>query len=389
MPARLLGPEDRFEARRNAMIAFHGRMSDPEEERRESLGDDTRTWGTFREDGTLMASLTDYPFVTWFEGEQVKSGGVSEAATFPEFRGQGAMRTLFEAFLPDAYRCGEILSILCPSSHALYRKFGYGTVCLQSVYTMKPAVLKDYRFEGTAELLEPGDPVAEHTELCNRFAARCNLAAAKTEEQQRKHLGGSYYGTRQFCYLLRDGGKAVAYVQFADDRSPSGSILAVWDLAFEGRRGFEAILGFLSRFDLDYESVELWLPSEIELLTLIRSGRSFEIGKRTRDNLMVRVINAARVLELLKKPASACFTVRIRDPFIAENNGTFRVCGSCAVSVEEEPDLDVSIEAFSQMAAGAVSLREAELLPDATVSGNRDILERIFVRKPIFNTENF
>ena len=389
MQARRLEAGERFEARRNAMIAFHGRMSDPEEERRDSLRDDTETWGTFREDGVLMASLTDYPCLTWFDGHRVKSGGVSEAATFPEFRGMGAMRTLFEAFLPAAYEKGELLSILCPSSHALYRKFGYGTVCPQNVYTMKPAVLGDYRFEGSAALLEPGDSVAAHTALYERFARRCNLPAARSEEEQRKHLGGSYYHSRRFCYLLREGEEDVAYVQFADDRSPSGSILAVWDLAFDGRRGFEAILGFLARFELDYDTVELWLPSEIELLTLIRSSRSFEIAKRTRDNLMVRVINARQILALLKKPADAVFTVRVRDPFIPENHGVFRVCGDTAVRSDGEADLDLSIEALSQMAAGAVSLAEAELCPEVAVLRNREVLERVFVRKPIFNTENF
>ena len=114
MTARRLKPEERFEARRNAMIAFHGRMSDPEEERAESLGETTEAWGTFREDGRLMASLTDYSYLTWFDGHAVKTGGVSEVAAFPEFRGQGAVRRLFEAFLPAAGENGEILSTLCP-----------------------------------------------------------------------------------------------------------------------------------------------------------------------------------------------------------------------------------------------------------------------------------
>lgn len=389
MLARKLNPEDRFDARMNALIAFHGRISDPEEERRDSLGETTEAWGTFGEDGRLMASLSNYAYFTWFDGAQVKSGGVSEAATFPEFRGRGAMRALFVAFLPSAYGNGEVLSILCPSSHELYRKFGYETVCLQSVYTMKPAVLRSYRFGGEAELLKPGDPVSAHTELYRRFAMTCNLPAVRTEEEQRKHLGGAFYETRRFCYLLCEDGDDVAYVQFADDRTPSGSILAVWDLAFEGRRGFEAILGFLARFELDYDTIELWLPTETELLTLIRSPRSSEIAKRTRDNLMVRTVNAARVLELLQKPADARFTIRIRDPFIPENDGIFTAEGSAVSRTENEPDLDVSVGAFSQMAVGAVSLREAELRPDVTVHGNRETLARIFVRKPIFNTENF
>jgi len=389
MTARRLKPEERFEARRNTMIAFHGRMSDPEEERAESLGETTEAWGTFREDGRLMASLTDYSYLTWFDGHAVKTGGVSEVAAFPEFRGQGAVRRLFEAFLPAARESGEILSTLCPSSHDLYRKFGYGTVCLQSVYTMKPDALSEYRFDGSAELLEPGGSVAEHTALYNRFARMCSLAAARSEEDMRKCLCGEYWRTRRFCYLLRDEEGPAAYVQFADDRTPAGSTLAVWDMAFDGRRGFEAVLGFLSRFGLDYDSLELWTPSGIELLTLIRTPRSSDIHKRTRDNFMVRAVHVQKLLSLLKKPSGARFTVRVRDSLIPENDGTFAVSGDEALPADDAPDLEADVGALSQMAVGAVSLREAEYLPGVRVHGNREALERIFVRKPIFNNENF
>ena len=389
MELRPLGPEDRFAARMNAMFAFHGRMDDLEEERAESLSDDAEAWGAFGDDGVLWASLTDYAFRAVIDGQDVPAGGIGEAATLPEYRERGAMRALLEAFLPAAHRNGEVLSTLCPSSHSFYRQFGYETVLTQSVYEMPVSALEDYRFDGTAELLEPGNPVTEHTALYSRFARSCNLAAVRGEERMKNLLSGPYWKTRKFCYLLRCGGEAAAYVQFADDRTPEGSTLAVWDMAFDGARGFEAVLGFLSRFDLDYDRAELWMPSGVELLSLIRSRRQGEIRKRTLQNFMVRAVSAKRLLEVLKKPAGASFVLRIRDPLIPENDGVFRVDGDTVRETDELPDLSLSAAAFSQLAVGGIGLNEALLRPDAELHGNRALLEQVFVRKSLFNNENF
>lgn len=389
MELRPLRPEDRFAARMNAMFAFHGRMDDLDEERTESLSDEAEAWGAFGDDGVLWASLTNYAFRAVIDGHDVLTGGIGEAATLPEYRGRGAMRMLLEAFLPAAHRNGEVLSTLCPSSHSFYRQFGYETVLTQSVYELPVSALKEYRFEGTAELLGPGDPVSEHTALYNRFARSSNLAAVRTEERMRNLLAGPYWKTRRFCYLLREDGEATAYVQFADDRTSEGSTLAVWDMAFNGARGFEAILGFLSRFDLDYDRAELWMPSGVELLSLIRSRRQGEIRKRTLQNFMVRAVSVKRLLEVLMKPEGVSFVLRIRDPIIPENDCAFRVEGDSVRKTDELPDLSLSVGAFSQLAVGGIGLTEALLRPDAELHGNRDVLERIFVRKSLFNNENY
>ena len=55
----------------------------------------------------------------------------------------------------------------------------------------------------------------------------------------------------------------------------------------------------------------------------------------------------------------------------------------------ETPDLTVSIQALGQMAAGAVSLSEAMYRPDVTVAGNQEVLEKVFVRKPILVEDHF
>ena len=49
----------------------------------------------------------------------------------------------------------------------------------------------------------------------------------------------------------------------------------------------------------------------------------------------------------------------------------------------------VSIQAFGQLAAGCVSLDEALYRPDVTLTGNDDVLRKIFVRKPILVEDHF
>ena len=77
------------------------------------------------------------------------------------------------------------------------------------------------------------------------------------------------------------------------------------------------------------------------------------------------------------------------DAQIPENNGTWAVSGGSAELTDEAPDLTVSVQALGQMAAGAVDLAEALYRPDVAVAGNRAVLEKVFVRKPILVEDHF
>ena len=104
---------------------------------------------------------------------------------------------------------------------------------------------------------------------------------------------------------------------------------------------------------------------------------------------MIRAVNAAKALEVMRKPAGCNFTVRVSDELIPENNGVWEVtCGGVRPS-DRKPDLCVSEKALGQLVAGAVSLSEALLREDTSVAGNRETLERVFVRRPILVEDHF
>lgn len=389
MEIRLLQGKEKFEARMIATVCFHGRMEDPEKSRQESEQETDQHWGAFDDDGTLMAHIINNQFISNLDGTQVRNGGIGAVSTLPEYRMEGGVKEIFKVLLPHAYADGEVISTLYPFSHAFYRKFGYETVCWRSFYEFSPAVLKGYAFTGKTRQWKTGNPVSGWTELYNRFASGYNLSIVRDDRRMEELLKGEYYKDRKFCYMMYDGDRPLAYLIFQDIRHDPAAILEVKDLAWDGAEGFRAILGFLARFSADYGEIRLLLPREIELLNLIRSPLAYDIHKETYQNYMIRVVNAVKALEAIKKPADCSFVIRVSDELIPENNGTWKVTREKVVQTDEEPDLSVTEKALGQLIAGVVSLPEALYREDTVVYTNREMLERVFIRKPILVEDHF
>jgi predicted acetyltransferase len=389
MEVRLLKENEQIRAAEIAVISFHMRVENLESVENDWGQGTYRHWGAFDDDGTLMAHMLDHQYESWLDGTLVRNGGIGAVSTLPEYRTDGAVREIFRKLIPAAYADGEVISTLYPFSHAFYRKFGYETVCWKNVYEFSPAVLRGYVFGGKVRQWKTGDPVSDWTKLYNAFSSSFNLAISRDDARMGKHLEGVFYKDRKFGYMLWEDGKPAAYLIFQDIRHDPQAILEVQDLAWDGPAGFRAILGFLSRFSADYGTIRLFLPRNIELLSLIRSPLAYDIQKTTDQAYMIRVINAVKALEAIRKPEGCSFVIRISDEMIPENNGTWKVTAGGVSPTEEEPDLCVSERALGQLVCGAVSLAEAEYREDTAVQKNREMLEKVFIRKPILVEDHF
>lgn len=389
MVVRLLEKKEQIRAAEIAVISFHMRVENLESVENDWGQGNYRHWGAFDDDGTLTAHMLDHQFESRLDGTPVRNGGIGAVSTLPEYRKDGAVREIFRKLIPAAYKDGEVISTLYPFNHAFYRKFGYETVCWKNVYSFSPAVLRGYVFGGKVKQWKTGDPVSDWTCLYNAFASSFNLAISRDDARMEEHLKGTFYKDRKFSYMLRENGRPVAYLIFQDIRHDPQAILEVQDLAWDGPEGFRAILGFLSRFSADYGTIRLFLPRNIELLSLIRSPLAYDIEKTTDQAYMIRVINAVKALEAIRKPEGCSFVIRISDEMIPENNGTWKVTAGGVSPTEEEPDLCVSERALGQLVCGAVSLAEAEYREDTAVQKNREMLEKVFIRKPILVEDHF
>ncbi|MBQ6104449.1 MAG: GNAT family N-acetyltransferase [Lachnospiraceae bacterium] len=404
MEVRKLAGEERYAAYLTAVYCFHMRVDDVEARRERQLNATIEDWGAFDDNNTLMARIINNHFDFYMDGTTVKAGGIGAVATLPEYRNSGAIRAIFKDLLPEAYANGEVISALYPFKHEFYRKFGYETVIGWSQYSLTPELLCRYRFDGEAVKWKQGSPVDDFLAVYNDFAPQYNLAHKRTEEQMLEHMKvEKEYIDRRFSYVLKEDGEPIAYVIFTDIKNDPAAILQVEECTWTGREGFRAVLGFLARFEADYGTIELRLPAGIDLLRVIVTPNAYAIKETVFPNFMVRVINAKKLLETIKKPSDCNFTIRISDEMIEENNRTYRVLpdrvelvgerfvadDKSAAGVSPKADLEINVRALGQLAIGALNVDEAMLRTDVTVNANEEMLRRVFIPKKIYVGEHF
>ncbi|MEK5393462.1 GNAT family N-acetyltransferase [Margalitia sp. FSL K6-0131] len=112
------------DALRLSSYAFQYDYSERELEKKIKSYEDQDLYGIFDGD-QLAAKLHIRPFHIWLEQQQVKMGGISSVATYPEYRRKGYVRELLIHSLSEMRRNGQTVSFLHPFSIPFYRKFGW------------------------------------------------------------------------------------------------------------------------------------------------------------------------------------------------------------------------------------------------------------------------
>lgn len=392
MEIRKLKGSERFDAHLISTYCFHERVEDVERDREKIEKETVEDWGAFAEDGTLTARIVNNKFNFYIDGTPVRAGGIGAVSTLPEYRAGGAIRKIFQELLPEAYRDGEVISTLYPFNHAFYRKQGYETIVFQNDYEFTPAVLSGYRYDGKITRWNPGEPVTEYLDVYNRSASGYNLALLRDEKTMLEHMKvDKLYQERKFSYLFRSGKENIAYITFSDIKMEPAPLLRVEESAWVNREGFEAIPAFLARFEADYGQVRLPMPAGIDLLRLLRSPKAYEVRKISHQDFMVRVVNAGKLLSVIRKPAGCDFTIQVSDELLPENNGTWQVTAEAVKAADKgsAPDIVVSEKALGQLAVGGINLDEAMLRPDVRIHDKEELLRDVFREKKIFAGEHF
>lgn len=403
MEIRKLNGKERYDAYLLFNFCFHQRVELKESDVEKYSSATDEDWGAFDDDNHLMARIINNHYDFYLDGKPVKTGGIGGVATLPEYRNTGAVREIFKALIPEAYKNGEVISTLYPFNHEFYRKFGYEIVTVQNEYTITPAALTNYRkvvsVDGPFKILKwnTGDSVKDFLNIYNEFAPKFNCAAVRTEEMMLNKLKYEKpFIDRKFSYLILENGKPAAYIIFTDIRNDPAAILQVNECAWTTRESFNAILGFLGQFSADYGTIKMPLPAGIDLLRFIKAPDAYSIGKRTCQHFMIRVMNAKKLLEVIKKPASCDFTIKISDEMIADNNVALRVFADHIDQIDDSKapadckfDIELNVRALGQLAAGCINLDEALLRNDVIINSNEEMLRSVFIEKKIFVSEGF
>lgn len=389
MIIRKLRPEELRSADRLDSCAFI--MPVPEAQKETPKQPEYRVdrWGLFDDAQTMACTLYNHNMPIYFDGGIAAARGVGGVASDPVSRGQGHIRALFQQVLQDDYRAGVLFSTLYPFSSSFYRKFGY-EVCYEGVKA-RIATRELKRFQTgdppQARLLRPGDGTAALRPLYAAMAQAYNVMAARDENGWLRHPVGDPDKAERYCYVLSRDGQDVAYADFSFRQGEPQYVhtLCLTDCGYADVAGFNDMMGFLSRFASVAQTVEMTLPEDLPLASLLPEASQVEYLHVS--NPMARAVCVERVLKAMRHPqADGCYTLRIDDAFLKENNGGYAVRytkdGVVTVSqTQGDADMRLSVQTFTQLALGSIALRDALFKPDVSLRANRETLESVFVRK--------
>lgn len=143
----------------------------------------TPCFGEF-EDGVLQSKIHVIPMTFRLEDVEYKSTGIGAVGTYPEARGKGGIRRLFERILAWEKEEGVVLSFLGPFSYEFYKKFGYERIFETLTLTWSMEAFPDgKRQAGTIKRLSFEDALPYMTTLYHEDELSKGFGAIRNKEQ--------------------------------------------------------------------------------------------------------------------------------------------------------------------------------------------------------------
>ena len=352
------------------------------------------------DDQTMMCCLTATGFSVNFDGNEVKMAGIGGVASLPQYRRKGGIRACFTKMLPELYAEDILFSYLYPFSTEYYRKFGYEMGCRGWKYQLKLAFIPQYAGSGTAVLIDQYNRdqlLPDIRQIYLYWQKKYNGMICNAECEYRFIMEADPYRTQEFTWIYRSkDGKPKAYMTYRKVKEKEEQVLLCSKMVYADTEGLKGLLSLAKTMAADHSSIIFTLPQDCEMEPFL-TEISFGAYRKEQVNLgMIRVVNVQKVLELAAYRGTGSICLKISDAWISQNNAVFEVQyeNGRAVRVqvisngEALPQMELSIQAFSQLAAGCL---RGSLTDNSGVSflADQTSAAQVFYRKPAYIMEFF
>lgn len=412
MIARLLKPEESWRWNQVMAAAFEwdfdlekakaeAAREKTEEELREQARN--RCFGALSDDGKILyGCVNSREYTCRFDGGAYKLGGIGGVSTLPPYRHNGAIRASLSASLRDMYENGFTFSYLYPFSTRYYRKFGYEVGAEARRWVMPLADIRPKDVGGTIEQIFPGDDFSPLLEVYDACFADCNMSAVRDRYDAGLEKA-KLMEEHRYVYVWRNEAGAPRGLMIAHKTREDGAVVMDCNHTFgaQNENGFlfcdmealSALLFFVkSAFSADYDKISFTTRREIDLTSLVGENNSASCSMFW--NGMLRVVNVRRVLENCSCRGTGCVRIAIEDTILPENCGTWKLTFApgqvnFVEKTEEQPDVSLTINAFSALICGARDVHSLAWIPDAVVHNAAAPFAGVFYAKPCFMLDLF
>lgn len=390
MIARRIRPEEWLRTEELFALAFEI----PMERKPDAKPDEALHWAAFDTDGEMMSTLMSTDFTVHFDGSACRMGGIGGVATLPQYRRRGGIRGCFEAMLPELAELGYDFSYLYPFSTRFYRQFGYENCVTKQQVTVDLSLLKLAPPAGTFRLCEPRNDLRREIAAVDALWEHKYNMAVRHNEKFYDWVNKLDPAVKQeFCYVyFRTDGTPGAYVCCRKEDQPDGRNLQCSRFVFADREGYEALLWLFQTMAADHHYVRFPLPDDPGMRYLMPEWSLGAASWSIAPAGMVRVVRVKAVLEKARYIGSGAITLKIDDPNIPENNGTFAVIfaeGKAMLVTPSNvaPDVTLTIPTFSALITGATPV--TPWLPGITVHNPNAPIHQVFYKKDLYISDYF
>ena len=282
--------------------------------------------------GEATAAALMLPYRLRWQGGSLDAAYISGACTRREARNRGIMSELLREGFRQMYERGTELTFLIPAEGWLfdyYGRMGYGTVFRQAYAAWEAADAPASERVGavTAYAGIEETPVEEAHAY---FTGQLEKKACFVEHDRRdfQAVVEEHYLSGGKLFLARGCQQQIQGIAFA---LPEEGQVQVKEIACDSQGVQQALLQEMAR---------MWKGKKVLYRT--EEGEGTPYG-------MARLIRVKEVLErLAAQHPDLCWTVKVRDDLLSENNGTYVLAhGACARGAEETTE-SISIDELTR-----------------------------------------
>ena len=318
-----------------------------------------RAFGAFHGDELVGTTKSWASSMAVPGGAEIPMAAVSRIGVRADWTRRGVLSALLRHQLRTFQEAGEIASTLRASEAVIYGRFGYG------VATRGRTV----RFDRVRSTLHAGNPgqirlvdndTAEHLvpELYTKLGLHRPGMHTRWPEWWTMNLsrGLREDNAKVAVHTGPDGddGYLVYSVKAADYGHPdSRAVLTVRDSAAATSEAWSALWRFAFRVDVVDDVVGALRPLDEPLEWLVVDRRRAKVTE-VEDETWLRLVDVQATLSARAYGTAEPVVLEVRDRFLPDNNGAYRITPDGADRTDESPDLALDVDLLAATYLGDV-----------------------------------
>lgn len=328
-------------------------------------------------EGRLVSAMLLMGEGMWLDGVEVPARAVAGVATVPEARRVGCAGQMMREATRRMKAWGVATSPMWPFSFVYYRKFGW-EIGGEARWTVWP---RDAAFQisGTGDIARvTAASGPEISAVWDAVSPGIRCATGRAPGHWARFLRTDRYGgdsDERGGLVCRRNGEAVGYIFYAlaepkegEDRRVEIKEIRAFDAAAE-----VALIQALAERMPDCPKISASLPTRSRLRSVAVDPRAFETELHA--SFGFRVIDPAQILPLMRAEQGHPVRLRVEDGVLGTKTWETLLDGGPATATEAAPDVECTIQTFSQIASGFLKPNDAARA--GLLVGDADAIRRL------------